>query len=212
MGYFDESTAWKQQLPPAEKFVLLYLAKCRHDHKRCPPDCKIPEGLCNPSIDDIAEKTGLSEKTVRRAIKALAEFHTIQVWRVGLAGGPRGKNYYTLAWAGKSFIPKRAQLVKYVYAPKSPVTMTAVSPVIAESSQVTMTAVQGSQGPGNLESSILILNPEEIGNAPPAKNSQEEAEKILPEEEQKESISEVTVTAEKFEMPPIKDWEEPAYA
>jgi hypothetical protein len=209
VAYSDEDRAWKQELPPAEKFVLLYLAKCRHEHKSCPHTCKIPPGLCNPSIDDIAEKTGLSDKTVRRAIKTLAEFYTIQVWRVGLDGGPRSKNYYTLAWAGKSFIPKGAQLVKYVYKPKSPVIMPSESPVIPEGSPVTMTSGSPVTMTGKSCSSILNLNPEEIGKALPLLEN-EEAEKIHLEEKEEEVASEVMVTAEKA-MLQINDWQEPAY-
>lgn len=54
--------AWKQNLPSGPKFVLLALA-----------DNANSDGLCYPGQDSLADKCGMTERTVRNAIKVLQE-------------------------------------------------------------------------------------------------------------------------------------------
>jgi DNA-binding Lrp family transcriptional regulator len=53
------SAIWEIPLPPTEKLVLLALADAAND-----------EGLCWPSIATIARKSGFSERSVQRSIRA----------------------------------------------------------------------------------------------------------------------------------------------
>jgi hypothetical protein len=52
------SEIWQMTMPPAEKLVFLALADAAND-----------EGLCWPSIATVARKSGLSERSVQRAIR-----------------------------------------------------------------------------------------------------------------------------------------------
>lgn len=53
---------WDIELPATEKLVMLALADCAND-----------EGECWPSIATLMRKTGVSERTVQRATKAIEE-------------------------------------------------------------------------------------------------------------------------------------------
>lgn len=52
------SAVWDLPLPPSEKLVLLALADWAHD-----------DGRCWPSIKKVAEKSGVSERTVQRMLR-----------------------------------------------------------------------------------------------------------------------------------------------
>ncbi len=60
---------WDTPLEGTMKLVALALADC-HNHKT---------GRCDPSVTYVANKCGLSEKTVRRAISDLASAHAIEI-------------------------------------------------------------------------------------------------------------------------------------
>ena len=53
------SALWDMSFPPTDKLVLLALADCAND-----------EGLAWPSIATLARKTGCSERTVQRSLRA----------------------------------------------------------------------------------------------------------------------------------------------
>lgn len=55
-----QSECWKIKLPPTQKIVLVCLADFSDDY-----------GKCFPSVDTIAERTGLNSRSVRRAISDL---------------------------------------------------------------------------------------------------------------------------------------------
>ena len=62
------TAVWALDLPSSEKFVLLSLADNAND-----------DGVCWPSITNVASKTSLSRKTVQRAIRTLTEIHALAI-------------------------------------------------------------------------------------------------------------------------------------
>lgn len=77
--------AYQQQLAPTTKFVLVVMGD-RADH----------EGYCWPSRRDIAEKTGLSERSVSRAISDLEENGYIKIVPRRRKDGFKASNGYYL--------------------------------------------------------------------------------------------------------------------
>jgi DNA-binding MarR family transcriptional regulator len=74
MPYSHFKTAemlWKAKIPPTPKYVAL----CILSHRRN------KNGFCFPSQKTIARETGLSEPTVKRAIKQLESLNVIEVER-----------------------------------------------------------------------------------------------------------------------------------
>lgn len=61
------SAIWEIPMPPTDKLVMLALA-----------DCADEEGRCWPSIATIARKSGVSERSVQRAIRKAEESRLIQ--------------------------------------------------------------------------------------------------------------------------------------
>lgn len=55
-----QSECWKIKLPPTQKLVLVSLSEFADDY-----------GRCFPSVDTIAERTGLNARSVRRAVSEL---------------------------------------------------------------------------------------------------------------------------------------------
>jgi hypothetical protein len=55
-----QSECWKIKLPPTQKLVLICLSEFADDN-----------GRCYPSVDTIAERTGLNSRSVRRAISEI---------------------------------------------------------------------------------------------------------------------------------------------
>jgi len=64
VGYYMsikiQSECWKIKLPPTQKLVLICLSEFADDN-----------GRCYPSVDTIAERTGLNSRSVRRAISEI---------------------------------------------------------------------------------------------------------------------------------------------
>lgn len=79
--------AWRQSVPPTVKLVLLALAE------RTNGDC-----VCWPSIHYLACATGLSDRTVQKALRSLVARALIHV----SAGGGRAANRYALQLANDS--------------------------------------------------------------------------------------------------------------
>lgn len=78
--------AWGQQTDgPADKLVLLALA-----------DSANVEGFAYPSLDTVAEMTGASKATVRRAIKRLVDQGFVRVEKRWRDAGGQSSNGYTL--------------------------------------------------------------------------------------------------------------------
>lgn len=73
--------AWRQAVLPTEKLVLLALAE------RTNGDC-----LCWPSVHFLADATGLCDRSVQKALRALAEKGLIGI----TSGGGRATNRYAL--------------------------------------------------------------------------------------------------------------------
>lgn len=61
---------WPLEMPTAQKFVLISLADQAND-----------EGVCWPSVGSVIKRTGLSEASVRRAIKSLEKAELIRAER-----------------------------------------------------------------------------------------------------------------------------------
>lgn len=74
------SIAWKQDLKPSAKLVLLFLASCADD-KAC----------CSPSIDAIRKAVGVSAMTIYVALNTLEEADLIE-----REGQPAAPNLYRL--------------------------------------------------------------------------------------------------------------------
>jgi DNA-binding transcriptional MocR family regulator len=84
--------AWKQALPLGSKCVLVFLAD-RHNGKT---------GQCNPKIETIAEATGQSRSSVKRALHELQELGLLTIEpTVNPKTGGKGTNRYSLAGAEK---------------------------------------------------------------------------------------------------------------
>lgn len=85
MAHEYTTWAYKQKLPSTTKFVLVVIAD-RANH----------EGVCWPSRKDIAERTGLSERSVTRAIDELKSDGLIQVKEQRRKDGYKTNNLYQL--------------------------------------------------------------------------------------------------------------------
>ena len=59
--------AWKQDLKPSAKLVLLFLADCAGD-----------DACCSPSIDVIAKAVGVTTMTIHTALNALEKAALIE--------------------------------------------------------------------------------------------------------------------------------------
>lgn len=77
--------AFRRDLPPSEKFVLVALA-----------DCADETGACWPSQSELREKTGLSERTVRDSVKALQARGLLVRAEVRRGDGSRRSDAYVL--------------------------------------------------------------------------------------------------------------------
>lgn len=67
MSLLLTSVAWKQDLKPSAKLVLLFLAGCAGD-----------DDFCSPSIDAIAKAVGVTTMTVHTALNALEKAGLIE--------------------------------------------------------------------------------------------------------------------------------------
>lgn len=72
--------AWDQPARGVQQHVLLALAN-RHNKE---------SGLCNPSMADLASMTGLSERTIRRAIGDLITDGLVEIGNPGVDGKAKG--------------------------------------------------------------------------------------------------------------------------
>jgi len=86
--------AIEQKLPTYEKFVLIMLANYADE-----------KNSCWPSIDTIAENTGLSKSTVLRTVKSLSEKGYLKVGKRRVQSRGFNSNFYTLpaVMTGKIF-------------------------------------------------------------------------------------------------------------
>lgn len=72
MSLHHENLAWEIELPALKKVVLLAIARAAHLTNR----------ECNPSVQLLAFRTGMSESAVRSAIKDLEEAGHIESMKV----------------------------------------------------------------------------------------------------------------------------------
>lgn len=86
MGYRSTEWAYKLTLPRAEKAVIVYLAARADDDK----------GTCYPGQANIANSTGFSDRTVRRALKNLEAHSIIRRVRRFDQNGYRNSDLYVL--------------------------------------------------------------------------------------------------------------------
>jgi DNA-binding transcriptional ArsR family regulator len=86
MGYRTTEWAYTITLPRAEKAVLVYLAARADDEK----------GTCFPGQANIANNTGFSDRTVRRALKTLETNGVIRRVRRFDGNGYRNSDLYVL--------------------------------------------------------------------------------------------------------------------
>lgn len=84
--------AWKADLPPNLKLVLLALAHC-HNGKT---------GQCNPRVKTLADMVGKKHRTVRYDLKALQEAGYIKPAK-RRKGARQASNHYALALDGVAF-------------------------------------------------------------------------------------------------------------
>jgi DNA-binding transcriptional MocR family regulator len=83
MSWIAVREAWKLDLPPTEKFVLLAIADFSNDKK----------GVAWPSQSTIARKTGYTRQTVNRAINRLREKKMIVSSRRSAEGKSTSNEY-----------------------------------------------------------------------------------------------------------------------
>lgn len=88
-----QAMAWatEQKLPTREKFVLIMLANYAGNE----------QWDCHPSINTLADDTGMSRDTVIRAIKALEDASLVKIVRRNV-DGINLPNIYRLVRAGGS--------------------------------------------------------------------------------------------------------------
>ncbi|KUZ35256.1 helix-turn-helix domain-containing protein [Burkholderia territorii] len=72
MSLHHENLAWEIELPALKKVVLLAIARAAHLTNR----------ECNPTVQSIAFRTGMSESAVRASIKDLEEAGHIETMKV----------------------------------------------------------------------------------------------------------------------------------
>ena len=92
MSIYVQTYVWKLDLPPTVKYVAIALADHAHDDGE----------EARPSQAYLADKTGLTERHVRRCLRELRERHVIEVTRP--AGKGRCTVYRFLAPA-EGFVP-----------------------------------------------------------------------------------------------------------
>ncbi len=81
--------AWRQQLTPTAKLVLMSLADAADDH-----------GVCWPSVHTIARKCCISSRTVRRVIQTLVDRGLLEAEQRYRPDGSSSSNRYRLQQAG----------------------------------------------------------------------------------------------------------------
>ena len=85
MSYRELNWAWSAELPMTQKFVLVALA-----------DMADERGSCYPGQERLAQMTGTSVTTVRRAVKELEALGAITRQARGVPGGGRTSDRYVL--------------------------------------------------------------------------------------------------------------------
>lgn len=101
--------AWETDLPTHLKIVLLAIADF-HNGKT---------GQCNPRVEVIAEKVGVDERTIRRALKALSDAGYIAIAK-RRKGHRQASSHYNLALDGVVFQnPKRGKSGCHVRHPET---------------------------------------------------------------------------------------------
>lgn len=102
MSIHAVSAAFKYDCPnPSAKLVLLALANYAN-----------AEGVAYPSVDLVSKETGLSERTVRSCLKALADCGAISITARRRRDGSQASSEYNLNIQGAAIAPRDADRVQ----------------------------------------------------------------------------------------------------
>lgn len=104
--------AWRQQLAPTAKLVLMSLADAADDH-----------GVCWPSVPTVARKCCVSSRTIRRIMQKLIACELLSAEPRYRPDGSCSSNRYRLQLGGDdklSLAPERADIMPCLERPGSP--------------------------------------------------------------------------------------------